>query len=68
MEAYSEGLLRKPRFLIGTKLDAADAARVKAFRSLPVEGEKLVVSSVTRSGIEDLKRKIVRVMENSHGS
>jgi GTP-binding protein len=68
MGEYSEGLLRKPRLLVGTKLDVADAGRVDAFRCAPLEGTKIPISSITRLGIEDLKKQIVHIMENAHGS
>jgi GTP-binding protein len=68
MGEYSKTLLGKPRLLVGTKLDVADAGRLEAFRSAPIEGRKIATSSITRLGIEDLKKEIVRIMENAYGS
>jgi GTPase involved in cell partitioning and DNA repair len=67
MKEYSEELLGKPRIIVGTKLDAAGDGSEEAFRSSHLEGRKIAVSSVTRLGIEDLKKEIVRTMEDSYG-
>jgi GTP-binding protein len=67
MKEYSEELLGKPRIIVGTKLDAAGEGSEEAFHACPLEGRKLAVSSVTRLGIDNLKKAIVRTMEDSYG-
>lgn len=67
MKEYSEELLRKPRVIVGTKLDAAGAGSEEAFHASLLDGRKVAVSSFARLGIEDLKKAIVRTMEDSYG-
>lgn len=65
LESFSPALVRKPMFLVGSKVDIAqDPQRIEALRSL-AESRNLAffeISSVTGQGIEDLKYKMAQII------
>jgi GTP-binding protein len=67
LRSYSETLLKKPRLIVGSKLDCADEEVVKDFLSTPFDGNKIAVSSVARRGIDPLKREIAALVEDLNG-
>ncbi len=67
LKEYSRELLDKPRLIVGTKLDAVDDRWSEDFQTSGIDGRKIVISSVARTGIEALKEEIVRLMEDHGG-
>jgi GTP-binding protein len=65
LQSHSQALLDKPRLVVGTKLDAVDAQRAASFLASSIDGEKLVISSATGKGIDELKDAVVSMMEES---
>jgi GTP-binding protein len=63
--AFSPVLLEKSRILVGSKADIADKETVRRFQAGGVAGARVVVSSVTGQGIEDLRSEITRMMEGA---
>jgi len=66
LAGFSEDLVRKPMFLVASKVDAGqDPARIEELRSLAAEKGLpfFEISSVTGQGIEDLKYKIAEFLE-----
>ena len=63
LASFREDLVKKPMFLVATKIDVAqDPARIESLRALAV-GEELPffeISSVTGQGIEALKRAMAQ--------
>lgn len=64
LKSHSLQLLDKPRLVVGTKLDVVDGECVDAFLSSTIEERKVVISSVTRRGIDELKEAVARLMED----
>jgi GTP-binding protein len=62
LSGYSERLLEKPRLMVGTKCDAVDDGAALEFLSSDIEGEKVVISSIARTGLEELKQGILVLM------
>ena len=65
LESFSEDLVRKPMFLVASKVDVAqDPVRIEKLRSLAAEKGLpfYEISSVTGQGIEDLKYKMAEFL------
>jgi GTP-binding protein len=60
--AFSPALLEKSGILVGSKVDVADKETVRRFRSADFAETRVVVSSVTGQGIDDLCTAITRMM------
>jgi len=68
LQDYSVSLTGKPRLIVGTKRDMVEETNIDEFCSSRIEGKKLAVSSIARSGIDELQEEIVQLMEvgNAH--
>jgi GTP-binding protein len=67
MGEYSEKLLFKPILFVGSKLDAAEKSHEAEFMQSSMPGEKLCISSLTRTNIDILENKIVSILEQENG-
>jgi len=67
LKSYSPALLQKPRILVGSKEDISSPEQVDGFLHLPAAERKVVVSSVTRTGLDVLKDEILFLMEKADG-
>lgn len=68
LAGFSEDLLKKPMFVVATKIDVAqDAERVESLRALAAEARLpfYEISSVTGQGIEALKFAMAEAVENT---
>lgn len=67
LEAYKTELLQKPRLIVLTKSDLLGpeplVASRKLVEALPSDLDVVVVSAVTRSGLDHLKRRLLRWVE-----
>ena len=68
LENFDAGLMNKPRWLVFTKADllpAGDAARKaeEAVEALAWEGPWMLISSVTKSGTDELMQKVSAELE-----
>ena len=65
---YSKGLAEKPQILVVNKLDlpGADEA-AKIFKSAAKDKKILLISAINRTGIEELKSQIVKLLDNYSG-
>ncbi len=65
---YSKGLAEKPQILVVNKLDlpgADEAANI--FKSAAKDKKILLISAINRTGIEELKSQIVKLLDNYSG-
>ena len=65
---YSKGLAEKPQLLVINKLDlpgADEAANI--FKSAAKDKKILLISAINRTGIEELKSQIVKLLDNYSG-
>jgi GTP-binding protein len=68
LEGFSADLVRKPMFLVASKVDVAqDRARIEALRALAAEKHLPFseISSVTGQGIEDLKYNMAQFLSKT---
>ena len=70
MEAFDPGLLKRPRWIVGTKLDSAREERRESLRAAAAERglRFLEISSVSQEGVRDLvnglRRLLAEVVDN----
>jgi GTP-binding protein len=68
LEGFSPDLVRKPMFVVASKVDVAqDAARIEALKALAAEKDLpfYQISSVTGQGIEDLKYNMAQYLSKT---
>jgi len=61
--SYSQGLLEKPSVLVGSKRDIVARLEAEKFLQMNTDKKKLCISSVQRTGLDELKDEIVFLME-----
>ncbi len=66
LERYSTALVKKPYIIAGTKRDVASSESAEQFLGSTIYGKKLCISSIARTGIDELKDEIAQLMEISH--
>jgi GTP-binding protein len=66
LQSYSPSLLDKPRLVVGNKTDAVNEEKLEHFLHSTIEGGKLVISALTRQGIEELEDEIAARMGAVH--
>jgi len=64
MKSYSEELLKKPRLVVGSKIDIVPEEYILEFKKLDIEEKKICISSVANIGIEELKDEITNFLVN----
>jgi GTP-binding protein len=64
MEAFDPGLLKRPRWIVGTKLDSAREERRESLRAAAAERglRFLEISSVSQEGVRDLVNGLRRLL------
>ncbi len=65
LERYSTGLVTKPYLTVGTKQDIVSTEAARRFLDSSIQGKKLCISSIARTGIGELKDEIMLLMEMS---
>ena len=69
LTAFGGGLEEKSRIIIGTKIDLLESPeRIDEFKGLYPDEEFIAVSSFSRVGIGDLRKRIARIAQSNHGS
>ncbi len=65
---YSKGLAEKPQIVVLNKLDIPDADEAaNIFKSAATDKKVLQISAINRTGIEELKSQIVKLLDNYSG-
>ncbi|MCK4804634.1 MAG: GTPase ObgE [Spirochaetes bacterium] len=63
MKNYSKELLEKPRLVVGNKRDIVTEREENNFLNMDLQDKKICISSVSGTGLDELKDEIVVLME-----
>jgi GTPase len=65
---YSKGLADKPQIVVLNKLDIPDADEAaNIFKSAVKDKKVLLISAINKTGIDELKSQIVKLLDNENG-
>jgi GTP-binding protein len=69
LSLYERGVAQKPQLLVLNKIDIPEALQAaRWFQSAVKDREVLLISAATGQGVEDLKRRIARLLEACHAA